>query len=183
MRFILSLLVVMVLASCQEEVLVKPKAKLRLEYPEQEYQKISYNNCPFQFEINSQANPVLKENCWMNLDYPKMKATIYLTYYQVDDNLESLLYDAQKLTYDHTIKATNIMEQPRVDPVNKVYGMFYMINGDAATPSQFYVTDSVKHFITGSVYFKTKPNFDSIYPAAMYLRDDIRHLMETIQWN
>lgn len=183
MRYILVLLGLLILVSCQDEVLVKPKAKLRLDYPEQEYQLLLAKNCPYQFEINSEANPVLKENCWMNLDYPKMKATIYLTYYQVDDNLESLLYDAQKLTYDHTIKATNIMEQPRVDPVSKVYGMFYMINGDAATPSQFYVTDSVNHFITGSVYFKTRPNYDSIYPAAMYLRDDIRHLMETINWN
>jgi len=57
-----------------------------------------------------------------------------------------------------------------------------MINGNAATPSQFYVTDSVHHFITGSLYFNSKPNFDSIYPAAAYLREDIRRIMETIEW-
>ena len=60
--------------------------------------------------------------------------------------------------------------------------MFYMINGDAATQSQFYVTDSINHFVTGSLYFNSKPNFDSIYPAAVYLRNDIRVIMESIQW-
>src|SRR5690606_33291696 len=100
----------------------------------------------------------------------------------VRDNLKALLYDAQKLTYDHTVKASNIIEQQRVDSVSNVYGMFYMINGNAATPAQFYVTDSVSHFVSGSVYFESKPNFDSIYPAAMYLREDIRKIMETIRW-
>jgi protein involved in gliding motility GldD len=119
----------------------------------------------------------------MNLYYPEMKATIYLTYRSVkNNNLDSLLYDAQKLTYDHTIKADAIFEQPRVDSLHKVYGMFYMINGNAATQSQFYVTDSIHHFVTGSLYFESKPNYDSIYPAAVYLRNDIRHIMETITW-
>ena len=60
--------------------------------------------------------------------------------------------------------------------------MFYMINGDAATQSQFYVTDSINHFISGALYFESKPNFDSIYPAVVYLRNDIRRIMETIDW-
>ena len=60
--------------------------------------------------------------------------------------------------------------------------MFYMINGNAATQSQFYVTDSVNHFVTGALYFDVKPNFDSLYPAIIYLRNDIRKIMETIKW-
>ena len=61
--------------------------------------------------------------------------------------------------------------------------MFYMINGNAATQAEFYVTDSIRHFITGALYFEAKPNFDSIYPAVVYLRNDMRVLMETLQWN
>ena len=126
---------------------------------------------------------IRRPNCALNLEYPAMDATVYLTYQKVNDNnLDSLLYDAQKLTYDHTIKAETILEQPRIDSVNKVYGMFYMINGNAATQSQFYVTDSIRHFVTGSVYFESKPNFDSLYPAVVYLREDIRRIMETISW-
>jgi len=32
------------------------------------------------------------------------------------------------------------------------------------------------------LYFDVKPNFDSIYPAVVYLREDIMHLMETLEW-
>jgi len=60
--------------------------------------------------------------------------------------------------------------------------MFYQIQGNAATNAQFYATDSTKHFVTASVYFYAKPNFDSILPAAAYVRGDMRMIMETLQW-
>ena len=60
--------------------------------------------------------------------------------------------------------------------------MFYQVRGNAATNAQFYATDSTKHFVTGSVYFYAKPNFDSIMPAADYIKNDMQRLMETIQW-
>jgi gliding motility-associated lipoprotein GldD len=46
--------------------------------------------------------------------------------------------------------------------------MFYQVDGNAATNSQFYATDSTKHFVTGLFY--AKPNFDSIMPAASYIK-------------
>lgn len=176
------LFLLLCLFACNDEVVVKPSAMIRLDYDKPSYSNVKVD-CPYSFEKNSNAMLNLRQNCWMNLTYPDMHATIYITYQAVHkNNLDSLLYDAQKLTYDHTIKAETILEQPRIDSVNKVYGMFYMINGNAATQSQFYVTDSVNHFITGSVYFKAKPNFDSLYPAVVYLRNDVRHIMESIQW-
>jgi gliding motility-associated lipoprotein GldD len=182
MRLPLLFLVVIFMASCGEDQVVKPSALLRLDYQPPAYKQIA-TNCPFTFDKNVNARLEQKENCWMNVHYPAMNATIYLSYRPVTGaNLDSLLYDAQKLTYDHTIKAEAILEQPRVDPLNRVYGMFYMINGNAATQSQFYLTDSIRHFITGSLYFESKPNFDSLYPAVVYLRSDIRRLMETITW-
>lgn len=171
----------LLVTSCGENVIVKPKATLHLQYPEPVYRTIELG-CPFSFELNVHANITKRDNCWINLVYPKMKATIHLTYREVDNNLDSLLYDAQKLTFDHTIKASAIYEQPRVDSISDVYGMLYMIDGNAATSTQFYVTDSIRHFITGSLYFKSKPNFDSILPAISYIRDDIRVIMESIQW-
>lgn len=182
MRFLIIVLFSLLLNSCAEEVVVKPASKLSLEYPLPVYSKLQMD-CPFSFAKNDVAFIDLKKNCGINIKYPKMKATVYLTYQQIKEgNLNALLLDAQKLTYDHTIKANEIFEQPRVDSINNVYGMFYIINGDAATQSQFYVTDSLNHFVTGSLYFEIKPNFDSIYPAVVYLRDDIRRIMETISW-
>ena len=182
-RILLSLICICaVLMSCGDDVVVKPAAQLRLDYPIASYEYTT-TDCPYAFEKNKAAVIQANKDCDLNVAYPGMKATVYLTYIPIQgDNLKELLSDAQKLTYDHTIKANEILEQPRVDPEAKVYGMFYMINGDAATQSQFYVTDSLNHFVTGSLYFEAKPNFDSIYPAVVYLREDIRRMMETISW-
>ena len=182
MRIFCSLIgLLIVLVSCQERVVVKPAAQLRLEYPTAEYSLAEFN-CDYAFSINSIARLQKRNNCWVNVHYPAIDATIFMTYRPVTGNLDSLLFDAQKLTYDHTIKANKILEQPRIDPVNRVFGMFYMIDGDAATQSQFYVTDSLNHFVTGSVYFNAKPNFDSIWPAVDYLREDVRRIMESMSW-
>jgi gliding motility-associated lipoprotein GldD len=169
-------------ASCEDAILVKPSAMLRLDYPKPDYIIID-SDCPYSFEMNGNAILINKKGCGLNINYPNMKATLYLTYQSVqNNNLDSLLQDAQKLAYDHTIKANSIPEQPFVNPDKNVYGMFYMINGNAATQAEFYATDSINHFLNGALYFEAKPNFDSIYPAVIYLREDIRKLMETITW-
>jgi gliding motility-associated lipoprotein GldD len=93
-----------------------------------------------------------------------------------------LIKDAQNLTQKHTIKADEIVEQKFINEDHKVFGMFYEVGGNAASQSQFYVTDSIKNFLNGSLYFYAKPNYDSIYPAAVYLKNDIKHIMETLKW-
>lgn len=180
--FFLYLASLFILASCNDDVTVKPSALLRLDYPQPEYVTVE-SGCSYSFSMNNIATIIKKKNCGTNIQYPNMKATLYLTYQDIrNNNLNSLLQDAQKLAYDHTIKANSIPEQPFINPDNKVYGMFYMINGNAATQAEFYVTDSINHFLNGALYFDVKPNFDSIYPAVVYLREDIRKLMETITW-
>ena len=166
---------------CKKDVLPKPASYLRLDYPEAEYVTLK-GNCPFEFDINSKAIVKEDKGCGYSITYPKMKATIYLTYKPVNNNMNKLLRDAQKLTYEHVIKADDILEQPYINPDKKVYGMFYQVDGNAATNSQFYATDSIKHFVTGSVYFYSKPNFDSIMPAASYIKNDMQRLMETLKW-
>ncbi len=167
--------------SCKNDVLPKPSAYLRLDYPEAQY--ISHKDgCPFTFDVNTNAIIKQKSDCSFEINYPKMKATVYLNYKPVNNNIDNLLRDAQKLTYKHVIKADDILEQPYINRDNKVYGMFYNVGGNAATNTQFYVTDSTKHFVAGSVYFYAKPNFDSIMPAASYLKNDMQNLMESLKW-
>lgn len=166
---------------CKGEVLPKPSALLRLDYPEAEYVLVD-RDCAYSFEGNTNARVQRGGDCSMVLDYPEMKAAIYLTYKPVNGNLDTLLRDAQKLSFEHVVKADNILDQPFVNPGDKVYGMFYRVSGDAASQSQFYVTDSTEHFVTGSLYFHARPNYDSILPAAVYLQGDIRRIMETLRW-
>ncbi|MCF8713254.1 gliding motility lipoprotein GldD [Joostella atrarenae] len=181
-KIFLSLLISSVLLySCGDETLPKPKGMLRLEYPEASYTSIK-DTCPYFFSKNKEAEISVSDNCAITVNYPKMNASIFITYKPVSDDLNKLLRDAQKLTYEHVAKADNIQEQPFINVDNKVYGMFYLVTGNAASASQFYVTDSTSHFLTGSLYFNTKPNYDSVLPAAQYIEKDIRKIMETIRW-
>jgi gliding motility-associated lipoprotein GldD len=111
-----------------------------------------------------------------------MKGSIYINYKPVNGNLDKLLLDAQKLSYEHVVKADGIYEEPIVNEAYKVFGMYYEVKGNAASQSQFYATDSTKHFVTGSLYFYVKPNYDSILPAAVYLQKDIRKIIESLRW-
>nr|WP_317901346.1 gliding motility lipoprotein GldD [Cerina litoralis] len=168
------------LLGCKDNVLPKPKAMLRLEYPDS---GTAVQEMPdYKFEYNQQAKIKIKNDESLIVDYPKMRANIYITYKRVDGNLDKLLSDAQKLTYEHVVKADGIDPKDYVNKENKVYGTFYTIKGNAASPAQFYLTDSVSHFLTGSLYFSVKPNYDSVLPAAAYLEQDIRRIMETLRW-
>ncbi len=173
--------VLLCLQSCKDDVVPKPEGYLRLEYNVADYANFS-NRCPFSFDINDRAEIEEEKDCSFKIHYPKMKATVYLTYKPVRNNIDSLLRDAQKLTYKHVIKADDILEQPFINKKDKVYGMFYKVGGNAATNAQFYLTDSTKNFIAGSVYFYAKPNYDSIMPASDYITNDMRRLMETMRW-
>jgi len=179
------------LLSCNEEVTPKPKAFLRLEYPEAIYEQENLE-IPFSFDKNLLAEEVKVKDLkaptvsyGVNIDYPKLKGTIYLTYKKVEgnkDNLRNYLLDAQNFTQEHTKKADGIAGEVYENKKRNVYGMYYEVNGDAASQAQFYATDSINHFLIGSLYFYAKPNYDSIYPAAKYLQKDIKRLMESIIW-
>ncbi|MFT5215327.1 MAG: gliding motility-associated lipoprotein GldD [Glaciecola sp.] len=190
MKNLIFFLLIILCVSCRSEPTPKPRAFLRLDYPRPKYDKL-VSNLPFSFEKNELANNVTdikvardEKSISIDVTYPSLKGTIYLTYKQVtEETLQPYLIDAQNITQKHTQKADAITEQPYMDKINRIYGMFYEIGGNAASQSQFYVTDSISHFVTGSLYFFAKPNYDSILPAAQYLKRDIQHLMETIKWN
>lgn len=180
----LILLIFILCISCGDEQQPKPRGFLDLDYPKPSYEVFD-DNCPFIFEKNKIAavtKPNPNRDCWLNLNYELLQGTIFITYQEVNGNLDSLLVDAQKLPLQHTIKADAIEGDTYLNPHSNTYGMFYEVSGDAASQAQFYLTDSVRHFITGSVYFEARPNFDSVLPAAAYLKEDIRHLMETVRW-
>ena len=66
--------------SCKDEVLPKPASYLRLDYPEAEYVNFENSASPFSFEMNSEAVIKGGKDLGFTISYPKMKATIYLTY-------------------------------------------------------------------------------------------------------
>ncbi len=167
--------------SCSnDEIIPRPKAQLRLEYPKPEYEKVKMDSLSFD-KSNYAVVERIRSNKF-NLDYPKMKAKLYLTYYPVNHNLDSLLRDAEKFTYEHTVKADEIIRRDFIDDKHKVYGSINLVTGNAASQIQFHATDSLRHFLNGSLYFYALPNYDSIYPAVKYIQKDVQVLLESLRW-
>ncbi|WP_248724835.1 gliding motility lipoprotein GldD [Seonamhaeicola sp. ML3] len=191
MRRFQFILIVVLCVACGEDYKPKPKAFLNLQYPEAQYISVDID-VPFSFETNILANKVFTkqmnaatESYGINIEYPALKGTVFLTYKAVEDNeknLEDFIRDAQKFTLEHTKKADEIPVTPYENTNKKVYGTLSEVKGNVASPLQFYVTDSVNHFLVGSLYFNARPNYDSILPAANYIKKDIVHLMESISW-
>ena len=159
----------------------KPKAQLRLLYPQPRYTSIP-NAYSFNFEYNDwvQLKGLTKKA--PDLYYPNMKATLYLSYVEIEKNIDSLLNDAYQLPGKHMVKAEEIPERVFMSKEERVYGTLFTVVGNAASQLQFFLTDSTDHFLMGSLYFYSRPNYDSLMPAAKYVERDVMHLMETLRW-
>jgi gliding motility-associated lipoprotein GldD len=122
---------------------------------------------------------------WINVEFPTLNGKIYMSYKEIgkgENDFQKLVNDAFKMTYKHTYKAEYIEEKSIGNPDNHIYGLFYDVGGNAASAKQFYVTDSVKHFLRGALYFDAAPNADSLAPVHKFLQQDMLHLVETLKW-
>ena len=181
MRKFLVLLSIFLLTSCGEENLPKPKAYLSLEYPELGYHKLN-KSTPYSFDVSKNVRVKHLPNHWLKIQYPALKASIDITYRPINNNLRELLIESEKLVLEHTVKADHISWRDYSDTNKKVYGKMCEISGNAASQIQFHVTDSTKHFLKGSLFFYTKPNYDSILPAVAYIKKDMIQMLETLEW-
>lgn len=178
---LLLILVVIMGQSCSDTTLPKPKSYLYLEYPKADMHRF-VNGCPYSFAISKESTISFKDNCAAEVSYPKLNAKIHITYRRVENNLKQILTEADMLTTKHTVKADAIIPYPFENPTHKVYGILNEVQGAGASNVQFYVTDSVRHVLTAALYFKVQPNYDSLYPAIDYLKNDMMNMMETLEW-
>jgi gliding motility-associated lipoprotein GldD len=181
------ILVLLLTVSCKEPLAPKPRAYFRIDFPEKKY-VLFKSECKFSFEypcyghVNN-TNLTTAEPCWYNINFNDFKATIYLTYKPlINDNLSIHIEDVRRIVYKHIIKADDIIETSINIPERKVYGMIYDIQGNAASAVNFYITDSITGFLSGSLYFNLTPNKDSLAPAIQFFREDIVHLIQTFSW-
>ena len=173
--------ILLFLFSCKLDLQPKPEGYLRLIYKKPNYKLIKIGS-KFSFEQNTLAQLKISKNKSSKLTYPDMKATLYMNYNSVSKNIDSLLNDAYQLPFKHISKAESIPEKIFINNEKKVYGTLFSVVGDAASQFQFFLTDSVNHFLVGSVYFYARPNYDSLFPAIKFLEKDLVHLIETFEW-
>ncbi|MBS0011397.1 MAG: gliding motility lipoprotein GldD [Bacteroidales bacterium] len=180
----LSCLTVLI-CSCGDKGVPRPRGHFRIDLPEKAYTRFD-STCPFTFEypvysvIRTEAG--MNEYCWFNIEFPQYRAKLHLSYMNVGNELSLLTEDAHILAYKHSVKADAIEEKLWINKEKNVYGIIYLISGDAASSVQFFVTDSLSHYLRGSLYFDAQPDKDSLAPVISFFRDDIVHLIETLEW-
>lgn len=171
--------------ACQQVTVPKPKAFFSLEYPKANYQHIE-TQLPFVFEKNklTTIETVSKNQkiTGLNLNYPALNATVYLTYNSINNNLKKYTSQTQSITQKHAKIAREVSERSFENLQANVYGKLYDLKGPVASQLQFFVSDRKRHFISGALYFKVRPNYDSIFPAVAYVKKDVVRLMESVRW-
>jgi gliding motility-associated lipoprotein GldD len=183
---------VVLLLACDDEATLsfaaKPRGYFRITLPTPAYQQFQ-SDCPFEFKHSKIAKMVVAtgpraQKCWYNLEYPGLKATVYLSYKPINkkEDLEQALADSYKITFKHTLRAQGIQESRINKPQERVYGLLYDVAGNSASNFQFVLTDSAQHFLHGSLYFYAAPNADSIKPVSDYITRDLGILIDSFRW-
>lgn len=191
-KYILFFIVIIFLIGCNMTSQPKPRGYFRITLPQSEYVSIKdsqYLNIskhlPYTFDVNNMAkltNHTDTEQYWIDINYPQYSVKVHCSYKSINNNLRELSDDAQRFVYNHAGKASAIPEQGYENPDKKVYGVLYQLIGNTASPCQLYLTDSIHHFFRAAVYFNCIPNQDSLAPIINYIENDMRHLVETLEW-
>ena len=182
-----------VLFACNSDYTIgKKRGYFRIDFPEKAYQAFDQPDYPYRFEYPVYAS-IMKDSTffearpenpwWINIDFPRFNARVHVSYKEIGkNNFDSLVNDAFQMSYkQHTYKASAIESQEIITP-NNIHGMYFTLSGNTATANQFFLTDSVKHFIRGALYFSAIPNEDSITVVNEFLKKDLWHMINTFQW-
>lgn len=187
--FAIFVFTVVILTGCSEAPYRPvPTGYPRVEMPPQRYKTFAPQGCPYSFEIPEYATAVADtvkgaSSCWYNIVFPPFNATLYLSYLPAGGfkTLHEMTEDAHTFAYKHSVKANDIIDSPFRFSTN-LQGTYFNIEGAAASSLQFYVTDSLRHYMRGSLYFNNAPNPDSVAPAFNRLREDIHQMVKSLRW-
>lgn len=180
---------VLLFSACGEDFIPKPKGYNRIDLPDREFVSLDMD-LPYSFEHSRhlQIEPDsfnLEEKNWINLHYTSLDARVHLTYKAIEgkeENLKSYLDDALNLTFKHQIKAYGIDEGVVRTPKGYT-GLVAELSGEVPTQFQFFVTDSTQHFLRGALYFRTAVKNDSLAPIIEYIKTDMMHLINTVEFD
>lgn len=173
--------------SCDTDYMPKPRGYFRIDLPEKSYQAFD-TTFPFTFEFPTYARITPDTDSpdqpyWINVDFPQFKGSLHLSYKSIEDNLQEYVEDTHAMAYKHISKASSIDNRLVLNEQDSVYGLIFEISGlSTASSYQFFVTDSIQHFLRGALYFNVAPNNDSLAPVISFIKQDIEHLITSLKW-
>lgn len=196
--------------SCNSEYTSKKTGYFKIDFPQRNYVLFDDPGYPYSFEYPSYARIVKdssyfseneKNPFWINVDFPTFNGKIFLSYKPIGGNsfyqirstdgrykdsigknvFEQLVEDSYSLTYKNEIKANSIEDSVMHTP-GGLTGIFFKVTGNVATYQQFFLSDTTRHFLRGALYFDATPNEDSLRPVNKFLREDLKHLINSLKW-
>jgi gliding motility-associated lipoprotein GldD len=196
--------------ACNSPYVSKKRGYYQIDLPKRQYQLFDEPGFPYSFEYPVYAKIVQdttyfdnnpENSYWRNIDFPQFGGRIFLSYkiiggktlYKVKQSngiykdsfginlFDKMVSDAFTLTNKNDV-ISNSIKDSLVKTPNGISGVFFKVGGNAATAKQFFLTDSVKHFIRGALYFDVTPNADSLKPVQDFLQTDMDHIISTFKW-
>jgi gliding motility-associated lipoprotein GldD len=192
LKYLFFLFFVALLFSCNSSYTYKKKGYFKIDFPEKKYQVFDQPGYPYRFEYPVYAvvskdtsffGEATENPWWINIDLPQFAGRIYISYKEVaKNNFDSLVNDGFKMAYkQHTDISTGINDSVMKTP-NGAEGIYFSLGGNTATANQFFLTDSTRHFLRGALYFDAAPNEDSLAVVNDFLKKDVQHLINTLEW-
>ncbi len=199
-----------IVSACNSTYTSKKQGFYKIALPEKKYRLFDEPGIPYSFEYPVYA-AIVKDSTyfdagaenayWRNIDFPGFEAKIFLSYkaiggkalYKIKgpdgryrdsfgiNSFDKMIDDAFKLTNKNDDIATSKKVIP-FKTAGNISGIQFSLGGNAATPRQFFMTDTVKNFLRGALYFYASPNADSVKPVVDFLQGDIDHLIKTFRW-
>lgn len=177
--------------ACNSDYTPKRRGYFKINFPKKDYKLFDQPGYPYSFEYPVYGN-IIKDTSffgeatenpwWINVDFPEFNGRIYISYKQIGKNkLDKLINDAFTLTNKHNTKAYSI-DDSLLNTINQIHGVFFKVGGEVATANQFFLTDSVHHFLRGALYFDATPNEDSLAIVNNFMIEDVKHLINTFKW-
>lgn len=164
----------------------KPRGYLRVDLQEPVYLSYSDARFPFSFHLSDQVSVSLSTEdtlSWLDLSYPALNARVYCGYSPIrKGNLTGLVDESRLLVSRSARDARDVLERDYEDPERAVYGSLFLLGDQSASPVQFYLTDSARHFFRGALYFDHAVPSDSLRPVVDYLTRDVVELIESFNW-
>jgi gliding motility-associated lipoprotein GldD len=196
--------------ACNSNYTSRKKGYFNIDLPKHEYQVFNNQDFPYSFEYPMYATVIQdssyfdstpENNYWINLDFPDFNARLFMSYkiiggmapYKIKQSdgsykdslgvnqFDLMVNDAFNLTNKNDVIASSIKDS-LIRNQYGISGVFFKVGGNAATASQFFLSDTTKNFIRGALYFDATPNADSLRPVQEFLRKDLEHLISTFKF-
>jgi gliding motility-associated lipoprotein GldD len=113
----------------------------------------------------------------------EFKSTIFISFLKINNNFNLIKSDFNIKINENSKNAFVVNTSEYSDPKKRVFAKYFSFKGNTPANTHFFITDSVSSFLTGSLYFESKPNYDSLIPYINYTNNDIRKMIQSFKWN